>query len=348
MARDISRRTVVVGASALVGLAACGEVPGAHRRVSLRGATMGTTYAVTLVDPPPRAEPGALRAEIARVLSGIDVRMSTYRTDSEVSRFNALRATEWFSVSADTLAVIAAGLSTGRVSSGGFDITVGPAVDRWGFGPSGRRTAVRAVEQDRLRSLIDYRWIEASPTRGAIRKSHGNAAIDLSGIAKGFAVDRIAEFLTASGMANFLVEIGGEFRARGVNPSGKPWALGIEKPVADEIAIHRGIDLTAGALATSGDYRQCFARDGQRFSHIIDPRTGRPVTGHLASVSVVAGKAMTADALSTALMVLGPRKGWALARRERIAALFITRVHGGFADRATPEFARYLAAWEAT
>lgn len=348
MAWDISRRTVVFGASALVGLAACGEVPGARRRVSLRGATMGTTYAVTLVDPPPRTEPEALRAEIARVLSGIDARMSTYRTDSEVSRFNALRTTEWFPVSADTLAVVAAGLSTGRVSSGGFDITVGPAVDRWGFGPSGRRTAVRTVEQDRLRSVIDYRWIQASPARGAIRKTHGDAAIDLSGIAKGFAVDRIAALLTASGIANFLVEIGGEFRARGVNPGGRPWALGVEKPVAGEIAIHRVIGLIDGALATSGDYRQWFARDGRRFSHIIDPRTGGPVAGNLTSVSVAAGTAMAADALSTALMVLGLKDGWALARRERIAALFITRVPGGFADRASPEFARYLADWEVT
>ena len=347
--KSISRRALIVGAgrvagaSALFGLAACGETAKEGRRASLNGETMGTTYSVTLANLPSDIDPAALQAGIDLVLHGIDARMSTYRGDSEVSRFNSRRSTDWFPVSGDTLRVIETGLRIGRLSSGAFDITVGPVVDRWGFGPSGRREPVRDAEQDRLRGRVDYRRIEASRVSGAIRKTRADAAIDLSGIAKGFAVDRVAEHIEAAGIADFLVDIGGEFRARGTGPHGQPWRLGIERPAAGEIAIHRAVQMQGGALATSGDYRLWFERDGQRYSHIIDPRTGRPVASGLASVSVIAESAMRADALATALMVLGPEGRWALAMRERVAALFIMRGDGGFSDRATPAFQRHLA-----
>ena len=345
---SISRRALIVGAgrvagaSALFGLAACDEVAREGHRISLGGETMGTTYSVKLVDPPVDIEPIALQRGIDLVLQGVDARMSTWRADSELSRFNRSRSTGWFPVSADTLGVIEAGLRIGRLSSGAFDITVGPVVDRWGFGPSGRRDPVRDAEQDHLRGQVDYRRIEASRAGDAIRKTLADAAIDLSGIAKGFAVDQIAGHIEAAGIADFLVEIGGEFRARGTGPHGRPWKLGIEKPVADEIAIHRAVQLGRRALATSGDYRLWFERDGRRYSHIIDPRMGRPVAADLASVSVIADSAISADALATALMVLGPETGWALAMRERIAALFIMHDNGGFTDLATPAFQHHL------
>jgi thiamine biosynthesis lipoprotein len=343
MGAPISRRALIAGASALFGLAACDEVAKQRYRVSLSGETMGTTYLVTMVEPPPDIDAVALHRGIERVLLGVDARMSTYRADSELSRFNSSRATDWFAVSADTLGVIEAGLRIGRLSSGAFDITVGPVVDRWGFGPSGRREPVRDAEQDRLRGRVDYRRIEASRATGAIRKTVSEAAIDLSGIAKGFAADRVAEYIEAAGIADFLVDIGGELQARGRGLHGRPWKLGIERPASGEIAIHRAVQLEGEALATSGDYRLWFERDGRQYSHIIDPRTGRPVVGDLASVSVIAGSAMSADALATAMMVLGPEAGWALAVQERIAALFIMRGIGGFTDRATPAFQRHLA-----
>jgi thiamine biosynthesis lipoprotein len=347
--KSISRRALitgagrVAGASALFGLATCGETAKEGRRTSLNGETMGTAYSVTLRNLPPDIDPAVLQAGIGLVLHGIDARMSTYRADSEVSRFNSRCSTDWFPVSADTLRVIETGLRIGRLSSGAFDITVGPAVDRWGFGPSGRREPVRDAEQDRLRGRVDYRRIEASRVSGAIRKTRADAAIDLSGVAKGFAVDRVAEHIEAAGIADFLVDIGGEFRARGMGPHGRPWKLGIERPVAAEIAIYQAVKLEGRALATSGDYRLWFERDGQRYSHIIDPRTGWPVVGDLASVSIIADSAMSADALATAMMVLGPDTGWALAIQERIAALFIMRGIGGFTDRSTPAFQRHLA-----
>ncbi|MDH3665773.1 MAG: FAD:protein FMN transferase [Paracoccaceae bacterium] len=341
MGRHISRRAVVAGASALFGLAACGE-NARRRQVSLFGETMGTSYRVTLVAPPRHLDLGAFDVEIGSILGSIDERMSTYRGNSELSHFNRADASKWTPVSADTMTVVRAGLELGRHMSGAFDITVGPAVDRWGFGPSGRGQTPSVAEQGALRRRIDYRSIEVSQERGAIRKTRANAAIDLSGIAKGFAVDRLAGYISSVGVEHYLVEVGGEFRVAGLSPDDGPWTLGIEQPFSEAIGIHCMARLTGGALATSGDYRQWFERHGQRFSHIIDPRAGRPVLGDLASVSVIAHTAMQADALSTALMVLGPQDGWTCARREKIAAIFIRRGVDGFAGRATPEFERHL------
>ncbi len=341
MRRDISRRAVVAGASALFGIAACGGNAG-RRQVSFFGETMGTSYRVTLVAPRQHLDLGAFDAEIGSILGSIEQRMSTYRAESELSQFNRAGAAIWTPISADTMTVIQAGLEMGRRMSGAFDITVGPAVDRWGFGPSGRGEMPSVAEQGALRRRIDYRSIEVSQERGAIRKTQANAVIDLSGIAKGFAVDRLASHISSAGVERYLVEIGGEFRVAGLSPSGGPWTLGIEQPFSKAIGIHCAARLTGEALATSGDYRNWFERHGQRFSHIIDPRAGRPVFGDLASVSVIARTAMQADALSTALMALGPLDGWRRARRERIAAFFIARGVDGFTDRTTPEFERYL------
>ncbi len=297
---------------------------------------------MTLVAPPAQIDLAALDGKITLILQSVDEKMSTYRANSEVSRLNRSAALTWFPVSADTMTVVQAGLAMGRRTSGAFDMTVGPAVDRWGFGPSDRDEVPSVAEQSALRDRTDYRSIEASRARGALRKTQTEDEIDLSGIAKGFAVDRLAAHLSSIGVENFLVEIGGEFRVAGLGPRGKPWTLGIERPLAGAIGIHRAVRLTGGALATSGDYRQWFEHDGQRLSHIIDPRAGRPVSGKLASVSIIAQTAMEADGLSTGLMAAGPDAAWTHARRERLAAFFITRSGDGFADRATPEFERHL------
>ena len=349
MVTSISRRAFIAGtscaagATSLLGLSSCDESTTVADRAVLGGETMGTTYSVMLADPSSNTDPDSLRAGIEQILHGVDTRMSTYGEHSELSRFNLSRSTDWFSMSPDTLGVIEAGFRISRLSSGVFDITVGPVVDRWGFGPSRRRKPVSEFERAKLVEAVDYRRIEKSQALGAIRKLHPDAGIDLSGIAKGFAVDRVADHLKRVGMTNFLVEVGGEFRACGMAPRGEPWKLGIERPLTGAIAVHLVVQLTQGALATSGDYRNWFERDGQRYSHIVDPRTGRPIATDLASVSVISDTAMDADALATALAVLGPEAGWSLATREQIAALFIMRKEDGFTNRATSEFKRHLA-----
>ena len=323
-------------------IAACGRESGNGSK-TLAGTTMGTTYRVTIARPPDNVDADRLSVEIDRILETVDMRMSTYRPDSELSRFNAARSQDWFAVSDDTLNVVAAALDISRLTDGAFDVTVGPLVNLWGFGP----TAPQEIrpEEGLLRDSSRYATYRAIRTRRsppALRKSVAEAYIDLSGIAKGFALDKLSEHFEAAGLDHYLIEIGGELRARGRNPRGKSWTIGIEKPLPGEIIIHRRVGLADAALATSGDYRHFFLRDGRRYSHIIDPRTDAPITHDLASVSVIAEAAMRADALATALAVLGPNDGPSLALRDGLAALFMVRDGNRFSEIRTPMFDRYV------
>jgi thiamine biosynthesis lipoprotein len=212
-----------------------------------------------------------------------------------------------------------------RLSEGAFDITVGPLVDLWGFGPSG---ATEEPSEERLAELVaimGYEQITVDPVNGTLRKAVPECRIDLSAIAKGFAVDEVAAALDREGFSSYMVEIGGEVRTRGRKASGEEWLIGIERPDADGRAVYTAIQLTDLALATSGDYHNFIVRDGVRISHTIDPRTGRPIAHDLASASVIHSSCMTADALATALEVLGPEEGFALAQRQQIPALFLIR-----------------------
>lgn len=323
-------------------IAACGRKSGNGSK-TLAGPTMGTSYRVTIARPPDNVDADRLSAEIDRILETVDMRMSTYRADSELSRFNAARSQDWFAVSDDTLNVVAAALDVSRLSGGAFDVTVGPSVNLWGFGPAASRDM--RPEEGLLRAPsrhATYRAIGARRSPPALRKSVAEAYIDLSGIAKGFALDKLGEHIEAAGIEDYLIEIGGELRARGRSPRGDPWTIGIEKPLPGEIIIHRRVGLADAALATSGDYRHFFLRDGRRYSHIIDPRTDAPITHDLASVSVIAETAMRADALATALAVLGPNDGPTLALRNGLAALFMVRDGNRFSEIRTPMFDRYV------
>ena len=269
--------------------------------------------------------------------------MSTYNPDSEVSRFNAERSTDWMAISTDTLLVIDEALRIARLTHGAFDVTIEPLVQLWGFGATVPPQLPPA--QERIRGIVDtvdYTHIQTRPSPPAVRKTHVNIAIDLSAIAKGFGVDKIAEYLSAADIDNSLVEIGGELRGRGSNPQGVPWQIAIEQPLAGQRSVQRVIRLADRAMATSGHYRNFFEYDKQRYSHIIDPKTGRPVTHSLASVSVLSRSTMVADGMATALMVLGPDAGVELAKRENLAAFFIVQTDNGFVEISTPEFDRYL------
>ena len=212
-------------------------------------------------------------------------------------------------------------------SGGAFDITVGPLVNLYGFGPDPKVESLPTDKQiDALRNRIGYKKLHLDSTAKTLRKDHPQMYVDLSAIAKGFAVDLIAEHLNTLNIENYMVEIGGEVRTRGQNRDSKPWQIAIEKPNQGQRAIHRVIGLRNMAMATSGDYRNYYlAEDGSRISHTIDPRTARPVKHNTASVTVLEASSARADALATAMMVLGPDAGLELAERESLAVLFLIR-----------------------
>jgi thiamine biosynthesis lipoprotein len=340
----IRQATGLALASPYLSLVACDG--GAARRVTrISGTTMGTAYSVTIPWLPTGIERRALERDIDGVLASVNAQMSTYRPDSELSRFNAGPSASWCRVSSDTLAVVEEALRVSRLSGGAFDPTIGPLVDLWGFGPGGGRGDVPSgASIGETLERVGYRNVRVRTGPPALGKSRDGVRIDLSGIGKGFGVDKVAEHLERLGVEYYLVEIGGELRGRGYNPRGEIWRVGIERPPAAPETPRRVVRLGGQAVATSGDYRIFFERGGARYSHIIDPRDGRPVGHGLASVTVIAPTTMQADALSTALMVLGPVKGAELARREKIAALFIARSDNGVSETMSSAFARYLAA----
>ena len=281
-----------------------------------------------------------LRVAIQGRLDEMEGRMSHYRADSELSRFNRARTTEPRPMSRETLGVIAEALAASRASGGAFDVTVGPLVAAWGFGPEGRaRAAPAEARLAEIRSRVGFGLLEVDPAASTLRKLREDVVIDLAAIAKGYAVDAIASLLGEFGFDHHLVEIGGELRARGTNEAGAAWRVAIERPVPGIPEAQRIVPLSDAALATSGDYRNFYDLDGVRVSHTIDPRTGRPVTHGLRSVSVIAVRCAPADARATALHVLGPDDGHALAVEQGWAALFVTDDGAGrLVERETPAF----------
>jgi len=308
------------------------------------GPALGTHYTVKVVDAPRSLDLEALDKQIRRELDRVDALMSTYKEDSELSRFNRWDRDDWFTVSPETAEVIDEALHVGRLTGGAFDVTVGPVVNLWNFGPEpDARDEVPSPEQiEAARSRVGFRHLEVRRSPPAVRKRRTDLYLDLSGIAKGFAVDRLAEHLERGGVRNYLVEIGGELRAKGHNPQSDRWQIAVESPLAGVRAIQRVVALEDVGMATSGDYRNYFEDDGVRYSHIIDPRSAAPVSHGLASVTVLARRCTRADALATGLMVLGPEEGYALALEEGIRAMFIVHGESGFVEKATPNFSSGL------
>ncbi len=324
-------------------LAACDVQRPQQDALEVTGAAMGTTYHVKVVGLPEGVAPQQVRAGLAAVIAQVDALMSTYRSDSDVSRFNASLTTDWMAVAPETRAVVEEALRVSRLTGGAFDVTVGPLVDLWGFGPTARSPAVPTEERiTRELQRVGYGHLETRADPDAIRKGRQDVHMDLSAIAKGYAVDRAVEHLEELGVQNYLVEIGGELRAKGLNPSGVPWRVAIESPVPGRRAVFRVIQVDGAGLATSGDYRNFFEADGRRYSHTIDPRTGRPVEHTLVSVTVVNPSTMFADAMATALVALGPEEGFELARGEKLAALFLVRGADGLQEHSTDSFAQYV------
>lgn len=308
----------------------------------LHGRTMGTSWAVRAVLPVDMAlEP--VQAGVQACLDRIDGSMSTYKPESELSRFNRAQAGTWHVLSPACFEVITHAFALARETGGIYDPTVGPAVNLWGFGPDATRqepVAEHAVLAARER--IGWQRIELDQATLAMRQP-GGAYVDLSSIAKGYAVDVVGDWLRAHGVTSWLVEVGGEMKAHGCKPDGSAWRVGIEMPDAQG-RYFCSLALNAMAIATSGDYRRRFASAGEVYSHHIDPRTGRPVSQAVASVSVLASRALHADPLGTAMTLLGPERGLAFAQARDIAVLFVLRTPDGLEPRLTTAFAAALQA----
>jgi thiamine biosynthesis lipoprotein len=270
--------------------------------------------------------------------------MSGYRIDSEISRFNSAASTEWFDVSSDLAIVVDAALRVSRQSGGAFDITVGPLVAAWGFGKSGEPIDLPDdARLSALRAHVGYRKLQARLNPPALRKEDSGLSVDLNGIAPGYAVDLLAQKLQTLAIENFMIDIGGEVRAQGRNAHRQLWRIAVERPIDAEPEPYAIVQLDNASVTTSGEYRHYFDRNGQRYSHTIDPRTGRPVSHSLASVVVVGATSMDIDAWATALNVLGTDEGHALATRLDMPVMFIDAAGGKLRSVTTPRFAPYLA-----
>ena len=305
---------------------------------------MGTSYDLKLVPAPGQTIPADLKNRVETLLAGINKVMSTYDPDSELSRFNRNPGIDWITVSPELQQLVAEGLRISELSSGAFDITVGPLVNLWGFGPEPRHDQApseAAIAQARER--VGYWRLHAREEPPALKKDRPDIYADLSAIAKGYGVDQLAALVNAAGFSDYLVSIGGEVRAKGHNGKGQPWTIAIEQPVPGQRAVERLVRLGDHCISTSGDYRNFFEQNGQRYSHIINPRTGRPVPQTVASVTVISDQSALADATATALMASGSEFGFRLATEHRLAAFFILiSTNGALQERYTPEFAPYL------
>lgn len=310
----------------------------------IKGTTMGTSYHIKITPTPGSSiNQQQLEKKITVRLDQIDQKMSTYKTDSDLSRFNRSDINQWIPIAEETFFVIAAGQQISALSNGAFDITVGKLVNLWGFGPTINATLVpdpQSIHQ--LQQRIGYQRLKLQPHPPAILKQTEHVYVDLSAIAKGYAVDAVSLVLENNGIENYLVEIGGEIRTAGHKGADLPWVIGVESPVASERAVQKLLHLGTAAMATSGDYRNYFEHEGKRFSHTIDPRSGYPIEHKLASVTVIADNCMQADALATALMVLGPELGMQFAQKNNIAAFMIIKSDTGFIEQQSAAFKPYF------
>lgn len=302
---------------------------------------MGTVYNVKVVlAPEKQGLAPQIPALLDAALQDVNDKMSTYKKDSELSRFNQSTETTPFAVSKGTAEVFAMSLQVSQESGGAFDVTVGPLVNAWGFGPPDTGDKAPSEEElTALRARVGYHNLSVDLAANTITKARADIYCDLSAIAKGYAVDKATEALEGLGIKDYMVEVGGEVRVAGLKADGSRWRIAIEMPDPDTRTVERVLELSNIALATSGDYRNFFEKDGVRFSHTIDPSTGRPIAHKLASVSVLHEKCAMADAYATAINVLGPEKGFELAEREGLAVLMM--IHddqGGFAPKATKAF----------
>ncbi len=329
----------------LAALALAGASGGAAEIVTLAGRAMGTKWTARFEAGAAGYDPDSLRRRIADRLEALEQQLSIYRPASALSRFNASTHTEWFPVPVELARVAAEARRVAALTGGAFDPTVFPLVRLWGFGPEGRTGTVPPPAEILVaRERIGWSLLEVRVAPPALRRAQAGITADFSSTAKGFAADAVGTLLDQAGLPRHVVQVGGDVRV-GAAPEGQPgWAIAIEEPVEERGGVACIVALADSAVSTSGDYRNFFRAGGQRYGHIIDPRSGLPPQGDLASATVIHHSSATASSLATGLFVLGPEAGWRLALEERLAALFIVRRGSELEQVSTPEFDRWRKA----
>ena len=323
----------------MIGTGACQN--NNYKIVLINGLTMGTTYSIKIKTADAVVNQEKIRADIEKILLEINRKMSTYIVDSELSVINFSNSLDSNLISDDLFKVISHANTISKTTNGAFDITVGPLVNLWGFGPDKSENKIPPNEEiELIKKNIGYKKIYLNKETTSIKKLHPDLYVDLSGIAKGFAVDKIALYLNSYNLENYLVEIGGELIAKGTNEDNEVWQIGIENPNNNLAKI---IGLKDIAMATSGDYRNYFEKNGVRYSHTINPNTGKPIKHKLASVTVLDKTAMNADALATAFMVLGPAKTIELANELKIGVYLIIKNDENFYEEYNEYFEPFIS-----
>lgn len=330
-------RTALFLAAATLPLASClfDDTP---ETLKVSGKTMGTTYNVTVVGAPDGTSEASLIDRIETVLADVNGKMSNWDPNSEVSLFNASTSTDSVTISASFAEVMSAANEIHALSGGKFDVTLAPLIELWGFGPKKPGDPIPSdAEIAGAMDLVGQDTVlELDGT--TLRKTAPEVSVNLSAIAKGYGVDQIAAALRTDGIDRYLVEIGGDLSTGGLNAEGNPWSIGIERPDTPVREVEEIVELSGKGLATSGDYRNYFEEDGVRYSHIIDPTTGKPITHRTASITVIADNAMMADALATALLAVGSAEAFDIAERAGVAVLAIDRADDQFVTRTSAAF----------
>ncbi|HEY1844854.1 MAG TPA: FAD:protein FMN transferase ApbE [Buttiauxella sp.] len=343
MERDFLRRGLF--AIALLLLAGCDNTTVKDEAgLVLEGKTMGTFWRVSIAGVDAAKQSG-LRTQIQAQLDGDDRLLSTYKADSALSRFNQSRSTEPYPVTEAMSDIVTESLRIGAKTSGAMDITVGPLVNLWGFGPDKQPVKTPTQAQiDAAKALTGLQHLTVINKAGQqwLQKDLPGLYVDLSTIGEGFAADHLAHLMEQNGISRYLVSVGGAVVTRGTNADGKAWRVAIQKPTDRENAVQAIVDLNGHGISTSGSYRNYYELEGKRLSHVIDPVTGAPIQHKLVSATVIATTAMEADGWDTGLMVLGMEKAKEVAQKEGLAVYLIAKEGEGFTTWMSPQFKTFL------
>ena len=302
------------------------------------GPTMGSTYSIKYVRRAGLPAPKDVQAEVEKILADVDKQMSTYRSDSDIERFNSLPANRCQKMPEPILGLIRVGERLSEQSEGSYDLTVEPLLNLWGFGPQAREEKIPATQAlADVRQRVGYWHLHIDHDQLC---KDAAVEVDFNSIAAGYAVDTIAAKLEAMGIRNYLTEVTGELKAAGKKLDGSPWRIALEEPRDDQQIAQKIIAVDSYGVSTSGDYRHYFQQGDRRYSHTFDARTGAPVLHTLASVTVIHPSALMADGLSTLLLILGPERGWDYAQAHDIGAFFVIRADTGLVTRTNQAFER--------
>lgn len=332
-------KLLLIAISSLLFITACSDT---REQIHLTGPTMGTSYNVKYINAKGAPSNETLQKEIDRLLEQVNDQMSTYRKDSELSRFNQYKGSDAFAVSSETALVVNEAIRLNQLTLGALDVTVGPLVNLWGFGPEARPDVIPSEEElAARRANVGIQHLSVMDSN--LRKDIPDLYVDLSTIAKGWGVDVVANYIESLEITDYMVEIGGEIRMKGKNKDNIGWRIAIEKPDTDERAVQEIIEPGDMAIATSGDYRNYFERDGIRYSHIINPETGKPINHKVVSVTAMHPSCMTADGLATGMMVLGEKVAMEIANDNDLAIFMVVKTENGFQEIYSDAFKKYLS-----